>query len=134
MKQAGGQEAQAGGHGIRDRQEDALFRILRLLEDDPTLSQRQLADAVGISLGCLNYTLKALLDRGLIRLQNFRKSDRKIAYAYLLTPQGAAEKAMLAARFLRRKLDEYERLRVEIESMRRDVPAPGENLVGDKVR
>lgn len=112
------------GRNTQDRREDAYFRILRILEKDPTLSQRQIAEALGISLGRLNYILRALLDKGLIKVRNFRNSDHKMAYAYLLTPQGAAEKTILAARFLRRKTEEYERLKIEIESLQRDWPAP----------
>lgn len=122
------------GDTVRDRQEDAQYRILRVLEEDPALSQRQIANVLGFSLGRLNYSLRALLDRGLIKVGNFRKSDRKISYAYLLTPQGAAEKAMLAARFLRRQLDEYDRLRIEIEALQRDLSVIDEGAREDKKR
>lgn len=109
---------------IQSRQEDAHFRILRLLQDDPTLTQRQIADGLGISLGRLNYCLKALLDKGWIKIQNFQGSERKLAYAYLLTPSGVAEKSVLAARFLRRKLQEYEQLKTEIDSLQKEIERP----------
>jgi len=101
------------------RQEDAHFRILRLLEAEPTLTQRQLSQRLGISLGRLNYCLRALLDKGWIKIQNFQSSDNKLAYSYLLTPRGVAEKARITARFLRRKIDEYEQLQAEIEALKR---------------
>lgn len=111
--------------GVQDRREDAHFRILRMLEENPKLSQRELAEALGISLGRLNYLLKALLEKGLIKARNFRNNDRKTGYAYLLTPQGCAEKAVLAVRFLRRKHEEYEQLKREIESIQRDILVTG---------
>lgn len=90
-----------------------------LLEESPTMTQRQLADELGISLGRLNYCLKALLDKGWIKIQNFRGSDKKLSYAYLLTPNGVAEKTLITGRFLRRKLEEYEQLKQEIASLQR---------------
>jgi EPS-associated MarR family transcriptional regulator len=103
------------------RQEDTHFRVLRLLQENPNLTQRELADLVGISLGAANYCLKALLDKGLIKVRNFRNSEQKMAYVYLLTPSGIARKADLTARFLGRKLGEYEQLKVEIEMLKREV-------------
>ena len=98
----------------RNSQEDTNCRVLRLLQDNPNLSQRELASALGISLGGLNYCLQALLGKGLIKVQNFQSSKRKLAYAYLLTPSGMAEKAVLTSRFLKRKMVEYESLKAEI--------------------
>ena len=106
-------------------QEDTNFRVLRLLQDNPNISQRQLADALGISLGGLNYCLKALLDKGLVKIHNFQSSKRKLAYAYLLTPTGIGEKAALTGRFLKRKMEEYELLKAEIESLRPAVAETG---------
>jgi len=106
---------------VHNRQEDSHFRIMRILEDTPTITQRQIADELGISLGRLNYCLKALLDKGWIKIQNFRGSDNKLSYTYLLTPRGVSEKAMLTARFLRRKLEEYEQLKSEIDSLQREL-------------
>ena len=98
-------------------QEDTNFRMLRLLQENPSITQREMAKALGISLGGLNYCLQALLDKGMIKIHNFQSSQRKFAYAYLLTPSGIAEKAELAGRFLKRKMDEYECLKSEIESL-----------------
>jgi EPS-associated MarR family transcriptional regulator len=105
---------------VETRQEDTHFRILRLLQENPNLTQREIADAVGISLGALNYCLKALMGKGLIKIRNFRNSDHKLTYAYLLTPSGIARKAELTAHFLRRKIGEYEQLKTEIESLQRE--------------
>lgn len=102
-------------------QEENHLKVLRLLEASPHMNQRDLADALGVSLGKTNYCLKALLEKGFIKMQSFRKSQRKLAYAYLLTPMGIAEKAGLTARFLERKVAEYEGLKVEIEALKFEV-------------
>lgn len=104
-----------------DLQEDARFRILRLLEENPELSQRELAEAVGISTGGAHYALSALIERGLVKLGNFSASDDKRRYAYMLTPKGVAEKAAITRRFLARKLDEYEALKQEIRELKAEV-------------
>jgi EPS-associated MarR family transcriptional regulator len=101
----------------RQLQEDTHFRVLSLLEQNPDMSQRDLAKALGVSLGGVNYSLKALMERGMVKVQNFSKSERKLAYAYVLTPQGLAEKTKLTARFLKRKMEEYEALKSEIDSL-----------------
>jgi len=98
-------------------QEDTHFRVLSLLEQNPEMSQRDLAKALGVSLGGVNYSLKALMERGMVKAQNFSKSERKLAYAYVLTPQGLAEKTKLTARFLKRKMEEYEALKAEIDAL-----------------
>jgi len=100
--------------------EDIHFRVLRLLEANPAMQQRELADELGVSLGKTNYCLKALLDKGMLKMHNFKSSKRKLAYAYLLTPKGIAEKASLTGRFLQRKMDEYAVLNAEIESLMRE--------------
>ena len=100
--------------------QEAHFRVLRLLEGNPQMNQRDLAAAAGVSLGKTNYCINALLDKGLIKVQNFKSSKRKLAYAYLLTPAGIAEKAALTQRFLKRKIEEYELLKVEIESLKQE--------------
>ena len=97
------------------------LRVLRALEANPELSQRQLAADLGVSLGGVNYALKALIERGFVKADNFRKSDKKVAYLYVLTPRGVAEKASLATAFLGRKLEEYEVLRQEIEALKGEV-------------
>jgi EPS-associated MarR family transcriptional regulator len=100
--------------------QEAHFRVLRLLEVNPQMNQRDLAAAAGVSLGKTNYCINALLDKGLIKVQNFKSSKRKLAYAYLLTPAGIAEKAALTQRFLKRKMDEYEALKAEIELLEQE--------------
>ena len=100
--------------------QEAHFRVLRLLEGNPQMNQRDLAAAAGVSLGKTNYCINALLDKGLIKVQNFKSSKRKLAYAYLLTPAGIAEKAALTQRFLKRKVEEYEVLKAEIESLQQE--------------
>ena len=101
--------------------EDVRFRILRLLDDNPQLSQRALSQELGVSLGAVNYCLKALIDKGQVKVRNFHASDRKLRYAYILTPQGAAEKAALTGRFLKRKLREYQALKTEIEGLEEEM-------------
>ncbi len=93
---------------------DTQFQALRLLQTSPQLNQREIAQALGVSLGTANYCLKALLDKGWIKMQNFMGSKNKLAYSYLLTPQGISEKAELTTRFLQRKVAEYEKLHAEI--------------------
>jgi EPS-associated MarR family transcriptional regulator len=105
------------------------FRVLRLLESSPHLTQRELSKSLGVSLGGLNYCLNALISRGLIKIQNFKNNNNKWAYAYLLTPQGVAEKAALTSGFLRHKLQEYQKLKAEIESLSQEmVISDGLNL------
>ncbi len=100
--------------------DEARYRLLRLLADNPELSQRELAHELGISLGKVNYCLKALLDRGYVKAVNFKNSRNKRAYLYHLTSAGIAAKALAAKRFLMRKQMEYERLAQEIEALRRE--------------
>ena len=103
--------------------EDIHFRVLRLLEANPAMNQRELAEELGVSLGKTNYCLKALLAKGMLKMHNFQSSTRKLAYAYLLTPQGIAEKAALTGRFLQRKMDEYAVLQAEIASLKQEQKA-----------
>ena len=98
--------------------EDLRFRVLKTLKDRPDISQRDLAELLGISHGKANYCLKALIDKGLVKLHNFSQSNHRWGYVYLLTPAGIAEKAALTGRFLQRKMAEYEALRIEIEDLR----------------
>lgn len=98
-------------------QEEVRFRILRLLQENPEMSQRELAREVGISTGGVHYVLSALVDKGLVKLGNFQASRDRRRYAYVLTPQGISEKARLMRRFLRRKRAEYEALRDEIAAL-----------------
>lgn len=106
----------------RDKiREDIRFRVLRLLSDNPSMSQRELAEAVGISVGSAHYIVNALAEVGMIKLANFSGSADKRRYAYILTPKGIAEKVAMAGRFLARKLEEYEALREEIHALRSEI-------------
>ncbi|MBQ2259858.1 MAG: MarR family EPS-associated transcriptional regulator [Loktanella sp.] len=106
----------------RDKlREDVQFRILRLLQENPELSQRELARAVGVSTGGVHYVLTALVEKGLLKLGNFTAAADKRRYAYVLTPKGLAEKARLTQRFLIRKMQEYDALRAEIDAVRADL-------------
>jgi EPS-associated MarR family transcriptional regulator len=96
------------------------YRILKLLEADPQASQRKIADELGISLGRVNFCLKALVKKGLVKVNNFRNSEHKRAYLYLLTPKGIEAKAHVTAEFLRIKLQEYEALKRELEELQRE--------------
>lgn len=104
--------------GARD---ELRLRLLRALEANPELSQRQLAVKLGVSLGGVNYALQALVERGLVKVSNFRRSGSKVSYLYLLTPRGVAKKSSLAAAFLAQKLVEYELLREELETLKCEV-------------
>lgn len=99
------------------------YRLLKLLQDNPELSQRQIAEVLGVSVGKTNHCLRALLDKGLLKVRNFRDNQNKLAYAYYLTPKGAQEKVRATAGFLKRKLEEYQGLEREIEELRREVGA-----------
>jgi EPS-associated MarR family transcriptional regulator len=103
--------------------DDLRYRVLKQLETNPAISQRELADAMGVSLGRANYCLRALIEKGLVKVDNFRRKDNKLAYAYLLTPAGIADKVAVTRRFLQRKLTEYDVLKAEIEALRREVGA-----------
>ena len=98
-------------------QEDLHFRVLKLLQDQPDLSQRELAAKLGVSNGKLHYCLKALIEKGSVKLVNFANSQHHLRYAYLLTPAGIAQKAGMTSRFLQRKMAEYEALRAEIAAL-----------------
>lgn len=100
--------------------EEARFRILRMLERNPDYSQRDLASELGISLGGVNYCLRSLVEKGHVKVRNFRQADNKMRYAYVLTPSGVAERARLTGRFLQRKIREYEALMAEIDSLVND--------------
>lgn len=103
--------------------EAAHYRVLRLIEEQPEISQRELARSLGVSLGKTHYLLKALLDKGLVKADNFRRSDNKLAYAYLLTPSGIAAKLELTRAFLRLKEDEYRAAHEEIARLRLELDA-----------
>jgi EPS-associated MarR family transcriptional regulator len=102
-------------------QEDNYFRVLRMLQDNPDMTQREIAEKLGISTSGLNYCLKALIDKGWVKVQNFRQSKNKFGYIYVLTPQGLVEKMALTSKFLKRKMQEYDALKVEIETLKSEV-------------
>ena len=102
-------------------QEDTNFRVMRLLQENPDLTQRELAEKLGISVGGLNYCLKALMQKGLVKMKNFAHSKNKFGYVYMLTPSGMAEKAAITHRFLQRKMEEYESLKAEIDALKQDL-------------
>ena len=97
--------------------EDTLFWTLKLLHDKPGMTQRAMAHEVGLNVASINFCLKALAEKGWIKMDNFSKNPNKLSYAYLLTPTGMAEKAALTRRFLQRKMAEYDKLREEIEAL-----------------
>jgi EPS-associated MarR family transcriptional regulator len=101
-------------------QEEARFKILRLLHANSELTQRELGERVGISLGAVNYCLRALIERGLVKASNFSRNPNKLGYAYVLTPAGIAEKTLLTRCFLLSKITEFEVLRAEIEVLNRE--------------
>jgi EPS-associated MarR family transcriptional regulator len=103
--------------------DEIRYKVIRLLEANPEMSQRELARELGISLGKANYCLQALVRKGWIKVANFRNSQNKAAYMYLLTPQALEQKASLTMRFLQVKVREYETLRAEIKEIRRAVAA-----------
>ena len=100
--------------------DETHLKVLRVLESTPNINQRKLAESLGVSLGKTNFCLNALLDKGLVKMENFRTSTRKLNYAYLLTPSGITAKAALTKRFLRRKMEEYDALKAEIELLEQE--------------
>jgi EPS-associated MarR family transcriptional regulator len=106
------------GRALKKIDPDMHFRVLHFLEEEPELTQRKLAQKLGISLGGVNYCLKALIDIGHIKVGNFSKNPNKLIYLYLLTPQGIAEKTKLTTDFLKRKIVEYHALKKEIDSIK----------------
>jgi len=103
-----------------NRRESIHFQVLRMLEANPHYTQRELAEQLGVSLGRANYCLRALIDKGLMKVENFKASGNRWGYIYVLTPQGVAQKAALTGRFLQRKLEEFEALKSEIEALQRE--------------
>ena len=102
-------------------QDELKLRVMRALESNPNMSQRDLAKHTGVSLGGVNYCVKALIDIGWVKAGNFARNEDKRIYAYLLTPKGIAEKAALTAKFLRSKMNEYDALRAEIEQLQAEL-------------
>lgn len=100
---------------------DIDYIILRILKDNPKITQRQLSKELGLSLGRTNYVIHALIDKGLVKLSNFKRSDNKIGYLYALTPEGITAKTTLAQNFLKRKSEEYNKLKEEIEILKSEL-------------
>ena len=113
----------ANGHPkLKD---EIAYKLLKLIEAEPHLSQRDIAQKMGISLGKTNYCLKALVNKGFIKLQNFYNNKKKSNYIYLLTPQGIEEKAEVTYRFLQRKIQEFENIKLEIKSLKSETAKMG---------
>jgi MarR family transcriptional regulator, temperature-dependent positive regulator of motility len=112
-----GAHASNGSDLISD---DMRYKLMRLLEANPELSQRDVARTLGVSIGKVNYCLRALVRRGWIKAANFTNSRNKAAYMYLLTPRGIDAKASITLRFLQAKMREYEALKAEIEQIRQE--------------
>jgi EPS-associated MarR family transcriptional regulator len=103
------------------------YKILKLVSENPEISQRELARQLGISLGRANFCLKALVDKGILKASNFRNNNNKLAYMYLLTPDGAELKTRITVQYLKLKLQEYESLHREIEELRREAASLGQD-------
>ncbi len=101
--------------------EETYYQVLKIIEHNPEITQRELADTLGISLGKTNYCLKSLVGKGWVKANNFKNSNNKLAYAYLLTPKGIEQKGRITVRFLKRKMNEYEALRQEIDQLQLEV-------------
>ena len=104
-----------------NQQEDTYFRVMRILHYSPEITQRELAEKLGVSVSGLNYCLKALIDKGWVKIQNFSNNKNKLGYSYLLTPAGIMQKASLTSSFLQRKMQEYEALKLEIKLIKQEV-------------
>lgn len=103
-----------------------LLDVIRLIDASPRLSQRKVASSLGMSLGKANYCIRALIEKGFVKAENYRSSSNKLSYLYVLTPSGIAAKTELAKYFLARKVREYEALRLEIEQLRRESDTAGQ--------
>ncbi len=102
-------------------EDEIHYKLLKVLDESPDVTQRELAAKLGVSLGKANYCLRALMGRGWVKMANFRRSPNKMGYAYLLTPRGIDEKARFAVHFLRHKLDEFDALKAEIQRLKMEV-------------
>ncbi len=109
-------------------QEDTHYRVLRLLEANPDLTQREIAKELGLSTGGINYCLRALIDKGWVKVQNFSESKNKFGYIYVLTPVGVSQKIALTGKFLQRKMNEYDALRSEIKRLSNEIQNSSEAI------
>lgn len=110
--------ADVNHEGNITKSEEVHFRVMQIVESNPAITQREISAELGMSLGRVNYCINALVEKGLVKIENFKASDTKWRYAYVLTPNGMAEKGALTGRFLARKLREYEALAAEIEALK----------------
>ena len=108
-------------HGVDILNDETHYRLLKLIASNPEMSQREMADAMGVSLGKINYCLRAVMERGLVKVKNFRANPNKRAYAYYLTPRGIEEKTQVTARFFKRKMAEYQDIKAEIELLQLEI-------------
>lgn len=106
---------------MQDNNLESDYRILEALKKNPNISQRDLAKELGYSLGKVNYLLEALFNRGLVKMNNFIKSNNKIGYMYILTPKGILEKAEITKRFLKRKIEDHSMIQKEINALRKEI-------------
>ena len=111
--------------------EDTHYLLLRLLENNPEATQRELAEAMGVSVGKAHYLLRGLMDKGLVKARNFRRSDNKRAYLYQLTPAGVAEKVRVTRRYLAKRRAEYERIQAEIQALEAELGEEGSRGSGE---
>jgi EPS-associated MarR family transcriptional regulator len=105
--------------------EEIHYHVLKHIEANPSITQRELAKELGVSVGKVNYCLKALIDKGWIKANNFKNSNKKLAYFYILTPSGIEQKAKITMNFLKRKMNDYEELKKEIEMLKSEVSTNG---------
>ena len=110
------------------------IRVVRLLKDDPKMTQREISQRLDVSLGSVNYCVKALIEKGWVKVNNFRRSDNKLGYAYVLTPYGLTQRILQSKHFLERKIQEYEQLKAEIASLEAEVTEvnPNESVLANK--
>jgi EPS-associated MarR family transcriptional regulator len=101
--------------------EETHYHVLKLIEKNPSITQRELASELGVSVGKANYCMKALIDKGWVKASNFKNSNKKLAYFYILTPSGIEQKAKITVNFLKRKMNDYEELKQEIEILKNEV-------------
>lgn len=119
------------------QREYVRYKVMQALETNPHASQRELASELGVSLGAVNFCLKALVEKGMVKVENFVRSNNKVSYAYYLTPKGVFEKSEITAEFLKRKKQEYALLKTEIAELQAEVTKQGkqakEVASGDKL-
>ena len=116
----------------KEHQEDARFRVLNIINENPQMTTREIAQNVGVSNGTAYYLLTSLIDKGFVKLSNFRRNKQKLSYSYLLTPKGIREKSLITSKFLTRKKQEFEELRREINSLEEAVCNITNKIQNDK--